>query len=87
MWCTGLVSAEILKNAVQNAGYDALTKGGASTWKAIEQSGIQKLNYKVEGLQGPVSYTAGDNRLDKNVKVYTVKSGKITAIGDWVSAN
>ncbi len=85
VWCTGLVSAEILKNAVQSVGYDVLAKGDANAWKAIEQSGIQKLNYDVEGLQGAVSYTPGDNRLDKYVKMYTVKSGNITAIGDWVS--
>jgi branched-chain amino acid transport system substrate-binding protein len=86
VWCTGLVSAEILKNAVNAVGYDALAKGGANAWQAVEQSGIQKLNYDVGGIQGAVSYTSGDNRLDKYVKVYTIKGGNITALGDWVSA-
>jgi branched-chain amino acid transport system substrate-binding protein len=85
LWCTGLVSAEILKNAVQAVGYDALVKGDAAAWKAIEQKGFQKLNYQVEGLQGAVSYTAGDNRLCSFVKVYTVKKGVITSLGNWVS--
>ncbi|HEX7475184.1 MAG TPA: ABC transporter substrate-binding protein, partial [Dehalococcoidales bacterium] len=86
VWCTGLVSAEILKNAVQAVGYDALVKGDASAWQAVEQSGFQALNYNVAGIQGAVSYTAGDNRLAKSVKLYTVKSGTITSIGDWVAA-
>jgi branched-chain amino acid transport system substrate-binding protein len=86
VWCTGLVMAEILKNAVRTVGYDTLAKGDANAWKAIEQSGIQKLKYDVAGIQGAVSYTAGDNRLDKYVKIYTVKSGNITAIGNWVEA-
>jgi branched-chain amino acid transport system substrate-binding protein len=86
LWCTGLVSAEILKNAVQSAGYDTLSKGGAAAWKAVEASGFQKLNYDVAGIQGKVSYTAGDNRLASSVKMYTVKGGVITSIGDWVTA-
>ena len=86
VWCTGLVSAEILKNAVNAVGYDVLAKGDANAWKAVEQSGFQKLNYDVAGIQGPVSYTAGDNRLAKSVKMYTVKSGIITSLGGWVTA-
>jgi branched-chain amino acid transport system substrate-binding protein len=87
MWAGGLVSAEILKNAVKNAGYDALAKGDANSWKALETQGIQKLNnYDVQGLQGPVSYTPGDNRLAKTLKMYMVKEGKLTAISDWTDA-
>ena len=86
VWCTGLVSAEILKNAVKAVGYDVLSKGDANAWKAVEQSGFQKLNYNVEGIQGAVSYTTGDNRLASSVKIYIVKSGNITSIGDWVTA-
>ncbi len=86
VWCTGLVSAEILKNAVKAVGYDVLAKGDANAWKAVEQSGFQKLNYNVEGIQGAVSYTAGDNRLASSVKIYIVKGGNITSIGDWVTA-
>jgi branched-chain amino acid transport system substrate-binding protein len=85
LWCSGLVSAEILKNAVQAVGYDNLAKGGTEAWKAIEEKGFQKLNYNVEGIQGAVSYTSGDNRLAKTVKIYTVKSGVITSLGDWVT--
>jgi len=86
-WNTSLVVAEILRNAVKNVGYDALVKGDANAWKAVEQSGIQKLSgYSVDGLQGPVSYTVGSNKLGKSIKLYTIKSGKITAIGDWIEA-
>jgi hypothetical protein len=67
-------------------GYETLAKGDASAWKAVEQEGFQKLKYDVAGIQGAVSYTPGDNRLASSVKVYTVKSGVITAIGDWVTA-
>jgi branched-chain amino acid transport system substrate-binding protein len=84
-WTTSLVTAQILKTAVQNVGYDALAKGDVTAWRAIEISGIQKLNgYNVEGLHGPVTYTPGDNRLDTSVKIYTVKKGSITPISDWI---
>ena len=86
-WTTSLIVAEILKLAVQNAGYDTLAKGDVKAWQAVEKQGIQKLkDYKVEGLHGPVSYTPGDNRLDKSVKMYQIKGGKIVAISDWVEA-
>jgi branched-chain amino acid transport system substrate-binding protein len=76
-----------LRNAVNNVGYDALVKGDAASWKAIEQSGIQKLNgYDVQGLQGPVAYTAGSNKLGKSIKIYTFKSGKMVSVGDWIQA-
>ena len=42
VWCTGLVSAEILKNAVKAVGYDALVKGDASAWQAVEQKRFPK---------------------------------------------
>ena len=87
MWAGALVVSQVLKNAVQNAGYDVLAKGDINSWKAIETQGIQKLNgYNVEGLHGPVSYTPGDNRLAKTLKMYQVQSGKLTAISDWVDA-
>jgi branched-chain amino acid transport system substrate-binding protein len=86
-WATSLTIGEILKNAVQNAGYDALAKADAGAWKAIEQSGIQKLNnFSVQGLQGAVTYTPGDNRLSKSLKIYMVKGGQLSAVSDWVDA-
>jgi branched-chain amino acid transport system substrate-binding protein len=84
-WTTSLVSAEVLKQAVKSVGYAALAKGDASAWAAVEQYGIQKLNYDVAGLQGPVNYTPGDNRLDKAVKVYTIKAGTIVPVTDWIA--
>ena len=86
-WNTSLVVAEILRNAVSSVGYDALAKGGASAWKAVEESGIRKLNgYDVEGLQGPVTYASGSNKLGTAVKIYAIKSGKLTPVGDWIEA-
>ncbi len=86
-WSSALVVAEILKLALNNVGYDALSKGDVTAWRAVEKSGIQKLNgYKVEGLTAPVNYTLGDQRLSKALKIFNIKSGTITAIGDWVDA-
>ena len=85
-WAQSMIIAEILRNAVKNAGYDVLAKGGADAWKAIETQGIQKLNYDVGGLQGPARYTPGDNRLSKSVRVFQVKSGTLTAVTGWEDA-
>jgi branched-chain amino acid transport system substrate-binding protein len=85
-WATALTMGQILKNAVTSAGYDVLAKGDAAAWAAVEQSGIQKLNYGVEGLQGTAAYSAGDNRLAKSLKIYVVKGGQLSAVSDWVDA-
>jgi branched-chain amino acid transport system substrate-binding protein len=86
-WAQSLIVAEILRNAIKNVGYETLAKGGAAAWKAIETQGIQKLkNYDVGGLQGPVSYTPGDNRLSKSVRVFQIKKGVITPITGWLQA-
>jgi branched-chain amino acid transport system substrate-binding protein len=86
-WAATLVVAEILKNAINNVGYDKLAKGGIDAWSAIEEFGIQKLSgYDVQGLQGAVSYTPGDNRLDKLLKVFKITSGKINAVTGWIEA-
>jgi len=86
-WAQSLIVAEILKTAVKNAGYEALAAGDADSWKALEEQGIQKLkDYDVGGLHGPVSYTAGDNRLSKSVRVFNVKDGDIVPLTDWIDA-
>ncbi len=86
-WTTSLIVAEILRLAVENAGYDVLAKGNVDSWRAVEKQGIQKLkDFKVGGIHGPVTYTPGDNRLDKYIKMYVIKNGQITTIGDWVEA-
>jgi len=86
-WAQSLICAEALRLAVKNVGYDVLAKGDAESWQAMETQGIQKLkNYDVGGLHGPVSYTPGDNRLAKAVRVFQIKSGLITPISDWVES-
>jgi branched-chain amino acid transport system substrate-binding protein len=86
-WATTLVVAEILKKAIDNVGYDKLAKGDVDAWRAVEQYGIQKLSgYDVQGLQGAVTYTPGDNRLDKMLKVFKITSGKIGAVTGWIEA-
>ncbi len=86
-WAQSLIMVEILRVALDNAGYDALAAGDAASWKALEEQGIQKLkNYDVDGLHGPVSYTPGDNRLSKSVRVFQVQGGEITPLTDWIDA-
>lgn len=84
-WAQSLIVAEILKTAVKNVGYDKLAKGNADSWRLIETQGIQKLkNYDVGGLHGVASYTAGDNRLSKSLRVFQIKKGAITPVSDWI---
>jgi branched-chain amino acid transport system substrate-binding protein len=86
-WAQSLVMAEILRLAVENVGYDVLAKGDVESWRAVETQGIQKLNgYDVGGLHGPVSYTPGDNRLSKSLRIFQIQSGAITPITDWIEA-
>lgn len=86
-WGQSLIVAKILELAVKNAGYDVLAKGDVAAWRAVETQGIQKLkNYDVGGLHGPVSYTPGDNRLDKFNRVYRIVGGKIAEPSKWVEA-
>ncbi len=86
-WAASLIVAEILRLALQNSGYEVLTKGDISSWKAVETNGIQKLkDFKVNGLHGPVTYTPGDNRLNKSMRLYTVKDGKIVPVTEWIEA-
>ena len=86
-WSTSLIVAEILRLAVKNAGYDVLAKGNVESWRAAETQGIQKLKgYKVDGLHAPVTYTPGDNRLDKYLRLYKISGGKIKLLVDWTEA-
>lgn len=86
-WAQSLIMAEILRVAIKNVGYDVLAKGDVESWRAIETQGIQKLDgYDVGGLHGPVSYTPGDNRLSKALRVFQIQGGAITPITDWIEA-
>ncbi|UCE98219.1 MAG: ABC transporter substrate-binding protein [Dehalococcoidia bacterium] len=80
-WAEGLIVAEILRLALENAGIDNLTP------QIVEEQGFKKLdNFDVGGLHGPVSYTPGDNRLAKSVRVFQVQDGEIVPITGWVEA-
>ena len=86
-WSQSLIMAEILRLAVANVGYDVLAKGGVEAWRAVEKYGIQKLNgYDVGGLHGSVSYTPGDNRLSKSLRIFQIQKGAIVPITDWIEA-
>jgi len=80
-WAEGLIVAEILRVAINNVGIDNLTP------QKVEQYGFKKLNnFDVGGLHGPVTYTVGDNRLSKSVRVFQVQDGEIVPITGWVEA-
>jgi len=80
-WAEALIVAEILRLAVENAGIDNLTP------QVVEEQGFKKLdNFDVGGLHGPVSYTLGDNRLSKSVRIFQVQDGEIVPITGWVEA-
>jgi len=80
-WAEGLIVAEILRLAIENVGVDNLTP------QAVEEYGFKALdNFDVGGLHGPVSYTEGDNRLSKSVRVFQVQGGEIVPITGWVEA-
>jgi len=80
-WAEGLVVAEILRLAIENVGVDNLTP------QAVEEYGFKKLdNFDVGGLHGPVSYTPGDNRLSKSVRVFQILDSEIVPITGWVEA-
>ncbi|MDD5338114.1 MAG: ABC transporter substrate-binding protein [Dehalococcoidales bacterium] len=86
-WAQSLIIAEILRKTLDAVGYDVLAKGDAESWAAIEQYGFQGLDgYDVGGLQSPVNYVAGDNRLGKSLRINRVTNGVITAITGWVEA-
>ncbi len=85
-WAEALIGAEILRLALENCGYEAIAWGNPAAWECVEKNGIQKLDYDVLGLQSPVKYTPGDNRLAKSVRVFQIIDGKITAISDWIVA-
>ena len=58
-----------------------------AAWAAIEKYGFQGLDgYDVGGLQSPVKYVSGDNRLGKSLRINQVTNGVITAITGWVEA-
>ncbi len=80
-WAEGLLIAEILRLAVEEVGIENMTP------EAVEEYGFQALdNFDVGGLHGPVSYTSGDNRLAKAVRVFQIQSGEIVPITGWVDA-
>lgn len=85
-WAQSMIMIEIVRTALKNSSYDALAKGDESAWKIIEEKGIQKLDYDVEGLHGPVKYTAGDNRLCKSVRILKIENSKLNALTGWIDA-
>ena len=80
-WAEGLIVAEILRLAIENVGVDNLTP------QAVEEYGFKALdNFDVGGLHGPVTYTEGDNRLSKSVRIFQIQDGEIVQITGWVEA-
>jgi branched-chain amino acid transport system substrate-binding protein len=88
-WMTMFVMREILVQAVKNAGYETLAKGGTEAWTAVEEQGIQKLKgYTAEGLVGgTIRYIGnGDNRLNNYLRIHQITNAKSVAVTDWQEA-
>jgi branched-chain amino acid transport system substrate-binding protein len=86
-WAQSLIIAEILKKALDKVGYDTLAKGDDKAWEAVEKYGFQTIkDYDVGGLQSPVTYISGDNRLGKSLRIFQVQSGVVTPLTSWVEA-
>ena len=80
-WAESLIVAEILRLALEEVDIDDLTP------QAVEEYGFKRLNnFSPGGLHGPVTYTPGDNRLSKSVRVFQIQGGTITPVSDWVEA-
>lgn len=80
-WAQSLIAVEILRVAVENAGIDKLTP------QVVEEQGFKKLkDFDVGGLHGPVSYSPGDNRLSKSVRIFMIRNGELVPITGWVEA-
>jgi len=83
-WAEGLVIAEILRLAVEHVGVDNIDQ---LTPQIVEEYGFKGLdNFDPGGLHGPVSYSAGDNRLAKAVRVFQVNGGEMVPQTGWVNA-
>lgn len=86
-WAQSLIMVKIVETALMNSSYETLAAGDETTWQVVEDEGIKKLSgYDVGGLHGPVSYTEGDNRLCKSVRVLQIQDGTLTALTDWIDA-
>ena len=80
-WAESLIVAEILRLALEEVAIEDLTP------QLVEEYGFKRLNnFSPGGLHGPVTYTQGDNRLSKSVRVFQVQSGEIKPVSDWVEA-
>ena len=80
-WAESLIVAEILRLALEEVDIEDLTP------QLVEQYGFKRLNnFSPGGLHGPVTYTDGDNRLSKSVRVFQVQGGTIKPVSDWIEA-
>jgi len=80
-WAQSLIAAEILRLALEKVDIEELTP------QLVEEYGFKRLaGFDVGGLHGPVSYSSGDNRLSKSVRVFKIEGGEITPVSDWVEA-
>ena len=80
-WAESLIVAEILRLALEEVAIEDLTP------QLVEEYGFKRLNnFSPGGLHGPVTYTQGDNRLSKSVRVFQVQSGTIKPVSDWIEA-
>jgi len=80
-WAESLIVAEILRLAIENVFVDNITP------QEVDEYVLNKLkNFDGGGLHGPVSYTPGDNRLSKSVRIFQIQDGELVPITGWVEA-
>ena len=66
-------------------------KGGRTQNPGGMMGQLQKMQEQLQLAQAKladetVTYTAGDNRLDKYLRLYQIKNGTIVALGGWQEA-
>lgn len=81
-WAASLISAEILRVALNNMGFHRLNP------QTVEMQGIRKIrNFSPGGLHGTVDWTDDyDRRGAKSFKIFKVMNGRITPITTWIPA-
>ncbi len=83
-WAEALIIGEILRLAVEHVGVDNVDQ---LTPQLVEEFGFKRLdNFDPGGLHGPVSYSPGDNRLAKAVRVFKIQNSEMVAVSNWVDA-
>ena len=80
-WTNAAIMSEAIRRALKKVGGDPRKVTGAMIKKAFENM----RNFDLQGLVTPVSYSVQDHRGAKNVKIVTIKNGKLTSLTGWMN--